>query len=56
MNEDEASYEETHGPQVKAEFVHFDEEAADPPISSTSRDGVNTLFQESMSCVTFSYE
>jgi hypothetical protein len=23
VNEDEAFYEETHGPQVKAEFVHF---------------------------------
>jgi hypothetical protein len=29
--------EETHGPQVKAEFVHFDEEPADPPPISSIR-------------------
>ena len=52
MNEDEAFYEATHGPQVKAEFVHFD--AAD--LIDTSRDGVNTLSQESLSCVMLSYE
>jgi hypothetical protein len=35
MNEDEAFYEETHGPQLNAEFIHFDEEPADPPPISS---------------------
>jgi hypothetical protein len=35
MDEDEAFYEESHGPQVQADFAHFDEgPAGPPPISS----------------------